>query len=71
MLYFPPPQLLLALANISAMLAPGGVFIHNDTRTETEAYTKEMGLNWLQARRILIGRGRNAPLYDIFAIVRK
>lgn len=71
LLYFPPPQLLLALANINSMLAPGGIFIHNETRLEVERYTKEMGLNWVQARRILIGQGAKAPLYDVFAILRK
>ena len=71
LLYFPAPQLALALANMESMLATGGYLIHNDLRSETELYTKEMGLEWLQARRILIAQGRRAPLYDTFAILKK
>lgn len=71
LLYFAGPQLALALANIDAMMQRGGSFIHNDVRPETEVYTKELGLKWLQARRILVAQGRKAPLYDTFAILRK
>jgi hypothetical protein len=71
LLYFPPPQLALALANIRSMLAPGGYFIHNDLRPETETYTKTMGMTWVQVRRLLIAQGRKAPLFDTFSILRR
>lgn len=69
LLYFQPAHLALALTNIQAMLAPGGYFIHNDTRPETGLYAAELRLSTLQARRLLIAQGPKAPLYDFFAIL--
>ena len=71
LLYLPKPHLALAAANIREMLVPGGYFIHNELRPETETYTRALGFEWLQTRRILIAEGRKAPLYDTFSMLRR
>ena len=71
LLYLPKPHLALAVTNIHTMLTPGGYFIHNELRPETETYTKALGFEWLQTRSILIAEGRKAPLYDTFSILRR
>ncbi|MBV9084201.1 MAG: class I SAM-dependent methyltransferase [Acidobacteriaceae bacterium] len=68
LLYFSSLELPLALTNIAAMLRPGGYFIHNDLRAETEADAEQLKLNAVQARSVLIARGERAPLYDAFAL---
>ena len=71
LLYLPKPHLALALVNIREMLALGGYCIHNELRPETETYSKGLGFQWLQTRRILVAQGRKAPLYDTFSILRR
>lgn len=71
LLYFPVPQLALALANIEAMIAPGGYLVHNDVRLETEQFTRELGMRWLQGRRVMIAHGAKGPLWDVFGVLEK
>lgn len=71
LIYFKGAELLLALANIQSMLAPGGVLIDNDLRPEIDAYALAAGLKAVQARTIQVAPGEKAPLYDAFAIYRK
>lgn len=71
LVYFNDAELLLAIANISAMLRPGGYFIHNELRPAIDRDAADCGLTGLQARTIRIGMGSKAPLYDAFAIYRK
>ncbi len=71
LLYFPHPQLALAVANMGAMLAPGGILIHNDTRVDTERMLRAAGMETIHARRVLIAQGKVAPLYDVISIVAK
>ncbi|MEO5822254.1 MAG: class I SAM-dependent methyltransferase, partial [Vicinamibacteraceae bacterium] len=71
--YFDDPQLALALANISAMLLPGGAFLHNEQRPVLGEFSAALGLPLQQARHAVIATvtGANAPLYDsVFLHVR-
>ncbi|MEO7143350.1 MAG: CheR family methyltransferase, partial [Bryobacteraceae bacterium] len=71
LVYFNDRELLLALANIQSMLAPGGYLIHNELRPVIDEYAQAVGLAAIQARTVRIAAGRKAPLYDGFAIYRK
>ena len=71
--YFDDPQLALAVANIAAMLAPGGAFLHNEQRPIIGDLTGAMGLPLQQSRHAVIATvtGAKAPLYDsVFLHVR-
>ena len=71
--YFDDPQLALAVANIAAMLAPGGVFLHNEQRPVLGDFATALGLPLLQSRHAVIATvaGAKAPLYDsVFLHVR-
>ena len=63
--YFDDTQLALALSNISAMLAPGGLFLHNERRPIVGDLGEVLGLRFEQARQVIIADVRGgAPLFD-------
>jgi hypothetical protein len=71
--YFDDPQLALAVANIAAMLAPGGAFLHNEQRPLIGDLAAAAGLPLQQSRHAVIATvtGARAPLYDsVFLHVR-
>jgi hypothetical protein len=71
--YFDDRQLALAASNISAMLAPGGVFLHNEARPVLGDLTTALGLPFEQSRRTTIATiTGSAPLGDsIFIHVKR
>jgi hypothetical protein len=70
--YFDDRELALALANIHAMLASGGVLIHNEARPAVGEITAALGLPLVQARTAMIATVRDAPpVYDSVFIHRK
>ncbi len=64
--YMSDVELTLALANIAAMLGPGGVLIHNEPRALVGDVTAELGLPLTYSRTAVIAtvEGAPAPLYD-------
>jgi SAM-dependent methyltransferase len=63
--YFSDVELTLALANIVAMLKPGGVLIHNEPRALVREVTAELGLPLTHSRTAVIATVEGAsPLYD-------
>jgi hypothetical protein len=64
--YFDDVELMLAMTNIAGMLAPGGVFLHNEPRPVLGGITDALGLPFDQSRHVVIAtvRGAPAPLYD-------
>jgi SAM-dependent methyltransferase len=71
LVYFSSDELALAVANIGAMLRPGGWFLHNELRPEVDELAAAAGLEAVQARTVRIAEGRTAPLFDSFALYRK
>jgi SAM-dependent methyltransferase len=70
--YFEKADLLLAVSNIASMLAPGGVFLHNDTRPEVQEYGALAGLPSEQLRQVLIATVQGAPpLADTIVLHRR
>jgi hypothetical protein len=71
--YFDEGELMLALTNIAAMLAPGGVFLHNEARPSLATLTSALGLPFEQSRHVVIAtvRGAAAPLFDSVFLHRK
>jgi SAM-dependent methyltransferase len=71
--YFDDGELMLALANIAAMLAPGGVFVHNEPRPFVGDVTTAVGLPFEHSRHAIIAtvRGAPAPLGDSVFLHRK
>ena len=71
--YFNDVQLMLAMSNVSAMLAPGGVFLHNEAREALGEITTAVGLPFEQSRHVVIAtvRGNPAPLGDSVWLHRK
>ena len=62
----------MALANISAMLAPGGAFLHNESRSVLSEVTRDVDLPLRQARTGVIATVRGAaPLSDAVLIHEK
>ncbi len=62
--YFDAPQLALALANVTAMLRPGGYLIHNESRAGLVDTAASLGLPLLHTRTAVLGGPRDRPLYD-------
>ena len=63
--YLDDVALTLALANVAAMLAPGGVFLHNEARPLIGDLTAELGMPLTHARTAIIASVQGAPpLYD-------
>jgi hypothetical protein len=71
--YFDDGELMLAMTNVAAMLAPGGVFLHNEGRPLMGAITDAVGLPFEQSRHVVIAtvRGAPAPLFDSVWLHRK
>lgn len=72
--YFDDPQLALALSNITAMLLPGGAFLHNEQRPVLGDVAATLGVPLQQSRHAVIATvtGAKAPLYDsVFLHVRR
>src|SRR5215471_11962318 len=59
--YFDDGELALALSNIAAMLAPGGVLLHNDLRPSMRDVAAAAGLTLEQTRQTPIARVAGAP----------
>ena len=55
------------------MLAPGGVFLHNEARPVVGDLTAAVGLPFEQSRHVVIAtvRGAQSPLYDSVYLHRK
>ncbi len=70
--YFDDVELALALANVASMLAPGGLFLHNENRPVMEELTASVGLRLEQSRHSIIATVRGgAPLADSVFLHRK
>jgi SAM-dependent methyltransferase len=70
--YFDDGELMLALSNIAAMLAPGGVFLHNEARPLMGDVTTAVGLPFEHSRHVAIATVRGAPpLFDSVWLHRK
>ena len=71
--YFDDGELMLAMTNVAAMLAPGGVFLHNEARPLLGDVTTAVGLRFEQSRHVVIAtvRGAPAPLFDSVWLHRK
>jgi hypothetical protein len=59
--YFDDTELALAMSSVAGMLAPGGVFLHNDARPGVADVTAAAGLRFEQARQAVIATVRGAP----------
>lgn len=59
--YFDDVEIMLALSNIAGMLAPGGVFLHNEARPLVGDVTAALGLPFEQSRHVTIATVRGAP----------
>jgi hypothetical protein len=64
--YLSDLELLLALANVTAMLAPGGALLHNEPRPILAEATSALRLGLLHSRSVVIATvaGAESPLYD-------
>jgi hypothetical protein len=70
--YFDEVELMLALANISAMLSPGGVLLHNELRPSLPEDAAATGLPAEQSRQVIIATVKGAPpLVDTVWLHRK
>ena len=70
--YFGQTELLLALSNISAMLAPGGVLLHNELRPSLPEDAAAAGLTVEQSRQVIVATVQDAPpLVDTIWLHRK
>lgn len=70
--YFDDVELMLAMSNIAGMLAPGGVFLHNEARPVMGDVTAAVGLPFEQSRHVIIATVRGAPaLFDSVWLHRK
>jgi hypothetical protein len=68
LLYLNKTELLLAFHNVRAMLAPQGVFIHNDGRFEAQLFGRAVGLPALHFGAVTMDGSRRPPLVDRFVI---
>jgi hypothetical protein len=70
--YFGQTELLLALSNISAMLSPGGVLLHNELRPSLPDDAAAVGLQVEQSRQVIVATVKDAPpLVDTVWLHRK
>ena len=71
--YFDDVELMLAMSNIAGMLAPGGVFLHNEARPVLGDLSAALGMPFEQSRHVVIAsvRGAPAPLFDSVWLHRK
>lgn len=59
--YFDDVQLTLALTNVAAMLRPGGVLLHNESRPLVGEVTETLGVRFEHSRHASIASVRGAP----------
>lgn len=59
--YFDDAQLMFALTNIAAMLRPGGMFLHNESRPLVGSVTDTLRLTFEQSRHATIATVPGAP----------
>jgi SAM-dependent methyltransferase len=59
--YFDDKSLMLAMTNVARMLAPGGVFLHNEPRPVLGEITEALGMPFEQSRHAVIAHVRDAP----------
>jgi hypothetical protein len=71
LLYFNDAELVLALSNISSLLANGGYLLHNEVRPAMETYAQAAGLTLVENRTLRVAMGAKAPLYDAFSLLHK
>jgi hypothetical protein len=64
-------ELPLAVANLAAMLRPGGWLVHNELPIIGESIFPAVGLPVEQVRTLVIASGVGPPLFDGFVIHRK
>lgn len=79
--YFDDVELMMAMSNVAAMLARGGVFLHNEARPLMGDVTAAVGLPFDQSRHVIIATVRGAlrqssgqappPLFDSVWLHRK
>jgi hypothetical protein len=70
--YFGGAELTLALANIASMVAPGGLFLHNDTRPIVQEDAAAAGLPAEQSRQVIVATVKGAPpLADTIVLHRR
>jgi hypothetical protein len=70
--YFDDRELMLALSNIAAMIAPQGAFLHNESRPLLREVSAALGLPAEQSRHAVIASVRGAaPLFDSVWLHRK
>ena len=78
--YFDDRELMLAMSNVAAMLAPGGVLLHNEARPLVREVTAALGMPSEQSRQAIIASVRAlrpspgqgpAPLVDSVWLHRK
>jgi hypothetical protein len=68
LLYLNQTELLLAMHNVRAMLAPKSVFIHNDARFEVQLFGRAAGLPVIRFGAVTVDAARRPPLVDRFVI---
>jgi hypothetical protein len=66
--YFSEMELPLALTNIASMMKPGGYLLHNEPRPLPAAV---VGLPLVQARTLLLAKGKQGEFFDGIAIHQK
>ena len=59
--YFDDTELALAIANIAAMVSPGGVLLHNEPRSTLRELADAAGMPLVQSRQAPIARVAGAP----------
>lgn len=64
LVYMNNQELILALANLSSMLRPGGLLIHNDLRGEIESAGRALGMPVIDARLIRLYEDERQTLMD-------
>jgi hypothetical protein len=70
--YFTDAELLMALANIASLLAPGGALVHNEPRPALLSAAAAIGLPAVQARTVLLASPAGGqPLHDTILLNRK
>jgi hypothetical protein len=68
LLYLNQTELFLAMRNIGSMLAPDGVFIHNDSRFEANVFGRAFGIPVIQFGSVVLDAARKPVLTDRFVI---
>jgi hypothetical protein len=71
--YFDDMELAMAMSNIASMLAPGGLFLHNEARPLLGELAKQVGVPFEQSRHAVIANVKDAkaPLFDSVFLHRK